>query len=128
MKPIKLYSQEERERILEDYQKSGLSPYKYCKNPEVIVSATTINRWLQPQEASKTSKTDEFSELEQLGMVCYTVEATPTEEKNADQSQRLPLEQMVSFHRQVYECCCTLQELACTAENADKIKYIMGVL
>jgi len=124
MRNIEPYPKEERKRIIDDYLQSGLTPYMYCKRPEVSVSDTTLNRWLNSHDATEATESEGISELEQLGMVCYRI----AESNPADKHRRLTLEEMVSFHQQVYDCCSTLQEFACTAENAAKVKYLMEVL
>lgn len=127
MNRTKAYSQEERENIIRTYQKSGLTPYAYCKRPRVVVSSTTLTRWLNSEE-KPTEEADQTSRGSQdLGIVCYTVDAHPAGDRTAEH-QHVPLEEMVVFHRLVYECCCSLNQLVCTPENVNIVQYIKEIL
>ena len=132
MKRIKPYPQEKREEIIKDYLQSGLSTYTFCRKANVEVSCSTLNRWVNIYLAgAKSTQTSGFTGIpENLGMVCYTVaESDPKgDDQPPAETRRLSLEQMVLFHKLVYECCCSLQGLACTAENAKKVDHILGVL
>ncbi len=132
MKRIEPYLPEQREQIISDYLRSGLSINKYCQRPDVPVAETTLTRWVSKHAAPATpavGKSVPSAVPEQFVMACYTVAAaSPTGNQSVDRQQRLSLEQMILFHHQVYECCCTLQQLVCTAENAAKVKYLMELL
>jgi transposase-like protein len=132
MRNTEPYPKEERERVIRDYLQSGLTTYKYSKRSEVAVSNSTLNRWMN-QHRVPTQKVDE-SELpnitDQYGMVCYTFgesNHTAADHQITDE-RKLTLEEMVIFHKEIYECSCILQQLDCTAENAVKVKYLLEVL
>ena len=105
MRRTELYPAEERSQIINEYLESGLTIYTYCKRPDVNIAASTLYRWMKKHtrtEQQHSPVREEAPELAELGMVCYRI-AEPRQGE-----QRLPLEQMVLFHKQVYECCCAL--------------------
>ena len=133
MRNIEPYPKKERERVIRDYLQSGLTIYKYSKRSEVAVSNSTLKRWVEKHsQAVETDllETETPNITEQLGMVCYTFDEsnhTAADHQITDE-RKLTLEEMVLFHKEVYECSCILQQLNCTAENAVKVKYLMEVL
>lgn len=133
MRNIEPYPNEERKRVIRDYLQSGLTTYKYSKRSEVAVSDSTLRRWVEKHsQAVQTDllETEAPSKTEQLGMVCYTFNEskhTAGDHQITDR-RKLTLEEMIIFHKEVYECSCMLQQLECTAENAVKVKYLLEVL
>ncbi len=133
MRNIEPYPKEERKRVIRDYLQSGLTTYKYSKRSEVAVSHSTLKRWVEKH--SQTVQTDVLetetpNKIEQLGMVCYTFNESKhtAGDHQITDPRKLTLAEMILFHKEVYECSCILQQLDCTAENAVKVKYLLGVL
>ena len=99
MRNIEPYPKKERERVIRDYLKSGLTIYKYSKRSEVAVSNSTLKRWVEKHsQAVETDllETETPNITEQLGMVCYTFDESNHAAANHQITEEL-LRYRVSF-------------------------------
>jgi len=124
------YPQKVRAEIISRYQQSGLTEWQFCNLEDVPVKSNTLSRWLRMLERNASEGCMPMADAKataDLNIVCYNIEASSSDKSNKDNGHEPTLQEMVKFHKDVYDCCTHLYRLTCCKESIRLLSQIMGV-
>jgi len=128
MRNSQKYSQQFKDEIIDRYQQSGLSRFHFCQLSDVPVSERTVSRWLQIHKQCNTHTTEKSSPHVELNIACYSLGNNGEVCGNEEKKRAVTLEEMITFQRDIHECCFHLYQMSCSKKNISLISRIKEVL
>ena len=123
-----IYSKEYKEDIVNRYQQSGLTPYRFCQLPDVTVPPITVKNWVNNHLGIATKRIRKKPSPKNLNIACYSIKDDGKKIDNGEKEVAATLEEMIKFQKDVHNCCLHLYQMSCSKKNISLLSHMMEVL